>query len=238
VSAFLGFFFRFLGVVLGIGMLGLGQGRAGVGAHLETSPMTQDHTSKTDVTLLARLRHDPKDQAAWGDFVARYGPKILDWCRRWGLQQADAQDVTQEVLLKLNRLMATFVYDPAGSFQAWLKTVAHHTWCDFVAQRRRAGMGTSNSKLVAFLENPQAGADLAEDLQDEFRLELLDRAMARVRPRVASRAWDAFRLTALEGWSGSAAGAHLQMKVAQVYLARSRVTKRIEEEVRRMERLE
>ena len=92
--------------------------------------------------------------------------------------------------------------------------------------------------MVAFLECPQAGADLAEDLQDEFRLEMLDRAIARVRPRVASRAWDAFRLTALEGWSGSAAGAHLEMKVAQVYLARSRVTKRIDEEVRRLERLE
>ena len=48
--------------------------------------MTQDHPSTTDVTLLARLRHDPKDQAAWGDFVARYGPKILRWCRRWDLQ--------------------------------------------------------------------------------------------------------------------------------------------------------
>jgi RNA polymerase sigma-70 factor (ECF subfamily) len=200
--------------------------------------MAQDHPSTTSVTLLGRLRHDPKDQAAWGDFVARYGPKILGWCRRWQLQQADAQDVTQEVLLKLNHLMATFVYDPKGSFQAWLKTLTHHAWRDFVAQRRRADRGRGNSQMVAFLENPQAGADLVEDLQDEFRRELLDRAMARVQPRVASRAWDAFRLTALEGWSGSAAGAHLQMKVAQVYMARSRVTKRIEDEVRRLERLE
>ena len=91
--------------------------------------------------------------------------------------------------------------------------------------------------MVALLESPQAGADLAEDLQDEFRLELLDRAMARVRPRFASRTWDAFCLTALEGWSGSAAGAHLQMKVAQVYISKCRITKRIEEEVRRLERL-
>jgi RNA polymerase sigma-70 factor (ECF subfamily) len=200
--------------------------------------MTQDHPSKTDFTLLARLRQDPKDQAAWGDFVARYGPKILGWCRRWRLQQADCQDVTQEVLLKLNRLMATFEYDPARSFRAWLKTLAHHAWCDFVAQRRREGLGRCDSQLVAFLESSKAGADLAEDLQDEFRREVLDRAMARVRPRVASRTWDAFCLTALEGWSGSAAGGQLQMKVAQVYLAKSRVTKRIEQEVRRLERLE
>ena len=99
-------------------------------------------------------------------------------------------------------------------------------------------MGSGDSQMVAFLESLQAGAELVEDLQDEFRRELMDQAMARVRPRVASRAWDAFRLMALEGWSGAAAGAHLQMKVAQVYLAKSRVTKRIQEEVQRLERLE
>jgi RNA polymerase sigma-70 factor (ECF subfamily) len=141
-------------------------------------------------------------------------------------------------LLKLNRLMATFHYDPARSFQAWLKTLAHHAWRDFVARRRRANWGTGDSELIALLESPDAGTDLAEDLQDEFHRELLDRAMARVRPRVASRTWDAFRLTALEGRSGSAAGAQLQMKVAQVYLAKCRVTKRIEAEVRQLERLE
>jgi RNA polymerase sigma-70 factor (ECF subfamily) len=224
--------------MLGVGNARIQPGRAGIAAHPGTIPMTQDHPSKTDLTLLARLRHEPKDQAAWADFVARYGPKIFGWCRRWGLQQADAQDVTQDVLVKLNRLMSTFDYDPAGSFQAWLKTLTHHAWCDFVAQRRRADRGWGDSQMVAFLESTHAGADLAEELQDEFRRELLDRAMARVRRRVASRTWDAFSLTVLEGWSGSAAGAHLQMKVGQVYMAKSRVTKRIEEEVRLLERLE
>ena len=200
--------------------------------------MPRDPASLTSVTLLSRLRHDSSDQAAWGDFVARYGPKILDWCRRWQLQEADAQDVTQEVLLKLNRLMATFVYDPTGSFRAWLKTLTHHAWRDFVGERRRRGMGSGDSQIVALLESVQAGAELAEDLQDEFRRELMDRAIERVRSRVASRAWEAFRLTALEGWSGAAAGAHLQMNVAQVYLAKSRITKRIQEEVRRLERRE
>ena len=69
--------------------------------------MPRDHPSRTSVTLLGRLRQDPKDQAAWNDFVARYEPRILQWCRGWGLQESDAQDVTQDVLLKLNGLMAT-----------------------------------------------------------------------------------------------------------------------------------
>jgi RNA polymerase sigma-70 factor (ECF subfamily) len=199
--------------------------------------MTRNHTSSTCVTLLAQLRYAPGDEAAWSDFVACYGPKILEWCRRWQLQQADAQDVTQEVLLKLTRLMAAFDYDPEGSFRAWLKTLAHHAWRDFVDERRRAVMGTGDSRMVEFLESIHAGAELDESLQYEFHRELMHQAMARVRGRVAARAWDAFRLTALEGWSGAAAGAHLQMKVAQVYLAKSRVAKSVQQEVRRLERL-
>ena len=126
--------------------------------------MTQDHPSKTDVTLLARLRHDPTDQAAWGDFVARYGPQILRWCRRWDLQEADAEDVTQDVLLKLHGLMATFSYEASKSFRAWLKMLMHHAWRDLVAQRRRAGIGAGDSRMGAFLEGLEAGDDLATDL--------------------------------------------------------------------------
>jgi hypothetical protein len=85
--------------------------------------MPDDDPLRTSVTLLGRLRRDPKDQAAWNDFVARYGPRILQWCRGWNLQESDSQDVAQEVLLKLNGLMARFVYDPSGSFRGWLKTL-------------------------------------------------------------------------------------------------------------------
>jgi RNA polymerase sigma-70 factor (ECF subfamily) len=197
--------------------------------------MVQDDPSNTSVTLLGRLCQDPKDQTAWSDFVVRYGPKILQWCRRWRLQEADAQDVAQDVLLKLHGVMATFSYDAARSFRAWLKTLAHHAWRDFVAERRRAGIGTGDTPMAAFLNNLAAGGDLAEDLEEEFRRELLDLAMARVKARVPLHTWDAFRLTALEGSSGAVAAAQLQMKTAQVYLARSKVKKRIQEEVHRLE---
>lgn len=51
---------------------------------------------------------------------------VYRWCRRWHLQDADAEDVTQAVLAKLTGKMGSFEYDPARSFRAWLKTVAHH----------------------------------------------------------------------------------------------------------------
>ena len=78
--------------------------------------------SQTSASLLNRLRRDPNDQSAWNEFVNRYGPRIHAWCRHWNLQEADAQDVTQIVLLQLAAKMRTFVYDPSRSFRAWLKT--------------------------------------------------------------------------------------------------------------------
>jgi RNA polymerase sigma-70 factor (ECF subfamily) len=131
--------------------------------------------------------------------------------------------------------MATFSYDAAGSFRAWLKTLAHHAWRDLVADRRLAGIGTGETQMAALLNNLAAGEDLAGDLQEEFHRELMDQAMARVKARVPPQTWDAFRLTALEGWSGAAAAAQLQMRTAQVYLARSKVKKRIQEEVQSLE---
>src|SRR5262249_27845754 len=89
-------------------------------------PMDQPSDSETSPTLLGRLRLDPSDQASWKTFVQRYGPKIYGWCRGWNLQDADAQDVTQNVLLKLAAKLSTFHYDPAGSFRGWLKTLTHH----------------------------------------------------------------------------------------------------------------
>jgi RNA polymerase sigma-70 factor (ECF subfamily) len=195
----------------------------------------EDHPSQTSSTLLGRLRRDPRDQAAWSAFVARYQPRILDWCRGWGLQESDAQDVTQAVLLKLSRSMTTFVYDRSRSFRGWLKTIARHAWRDLVAERKRAGAGSGDSRLGELLGNIEAGDGLVQQLAEEFRRELLDEAMARVRPRVAPRTWDAFRLTALEGCSGAAAAAQLEMKVARVYVAKSEVKTMIREEVRRLE---
>jgi RNA polymerase sigma-70 factor (ECF subfamily) len=98
--------------------------------------MSEGDASWTSVTLLGRLRNAPKDPAAWSDFAAQYGSKIVRWCRRWGLQESDAHDP----LLKLNGPVATFVYDASGGFRAWLKTLTHHAWRDLVAERRRADL--------------------------------------------------------------------------------------------------
>ncbi len=193
-------------------------------AELQTSP-----------TLLGRLRQDPTDQAAWTAFVDRYGGKIYGWCRHWGLQATDAQDVTQNVLLLLAQKLGAFVYDPSRSFRGWLKVLTHHAWSDFVARRQRPGLGSADSQIESVLHSLEARDDLVARLHAEFDLEILAEAEARVRLRVELHTWEAFRLTAADGLSGAEAAQQLGLQVATVFKAKSKVQKMLQEEVRRLE---
>src|ERR1700733_1649854 len=103
------------------------------------SPMDDTPRSATSPTLLGRRQQQPNDQAAWEQFVERYGRLILAWCRQAHLQDADIEDITQIVLVKLADKMRTFAYDPSKSFRGWLRTLPPHVWRDFVEARQRAG---------------------------------------------------------------------------------------------------
>jgi RNA polymerase sigma-70 factor (ECF subfamily) len=193
--------------------------------------MSTPHGPLTSLRLLEELRRDPADERAWGEFVHRYRGRIHAWCREWGLQPADADDVTQIVLVKLTDKLREFHYDPAGSFRAWLRTVTQHAWSDFLRlQPRTAGSGDSH--VWRQLDSVEARADLEQRLADAFDQELLGVAMLRVRRRVAAQTWEAFRLTALEGRPGVTAAKELGMPVAHVFVAKHRVQKLLRKEVR------
>jgi RNA polymerase sigma factor (sigma-70 family) len=188
---------------------------------------------QTSATLLARLRQAPADQAAWRHFMECYGRKIYAWCRQWNLQEADAEDVTQNVLIKLADKMKLFVYDPEKSFRAWLKTVTRNAWSDYWAGRKAVAVG--GSQALEMLATVEAREDLVRRLDGEFDRELLEEARARVRLRVTPRTWEAFELTAIQGQSGAEVAAALDMKVATVFVARSKVQKMLQEEIQKLE---
>jgi RNA polymerase sigma-70 factor (ECF subfamily) len=189
----------------------------------------------TQVSLLLRLRNNPADAVAWEAFVRRYGRRIFAWCRRWGLQEADAEDVTQNVLLILAEKMGEFTYDANGSFRAWLKTVARHAWSKFVSAQSRGGRGSGDQQEMISLHSLTARDDLTARLEEEYDRELLEQAMMRVAQRVESHTWQAFTLLALEGLSGTEVAAQLNLPVAMVYVAKCRVQKLLREEIRALE---
>jgi RNA polymerase sigma factor (sigma-70 family) len=197
--------------------------------------MDDSSAVRTSVSLLGRLRGDASDAAAWETFVSRYGPKIMAWCRQWKLQDADAEDVTQNVLLMVSRQMRTFRYDPARSFRAWLKTIARRAWSDWIAARQRSTPGSGDSEVMELLASVEAGDDLARRLEEEYARELLDTAAARVRLRIKPRTWEAFCLLAKDGVSGADVAARLGMKIGAVFVAKNRVQKMLRQEIAALE---
>jgi RNA polymerase sigma-70 factor (ECF subfamily) len=198
--------------------------------------MKDSGDSATRVTLLERIAHaGGHDQDAWREFVAYYGQKVNRWCLHWKLQAADAEDVTQIVLLKLAVRMKEFVYDPSQSFRAWLKKVAYHAWLDFLDGRRAANRGQGGSDVFALLESVEAREDLLQRMEEGFDRELLDRALEIVRGQFATHNWEAFCLTALQGVSAAATARQLNMSIGRVYAARSQIQQRLSEVCRKLE---
>lgn len=195
--------------------------------------MSDEHT--TSATLLGRLRHSPTDEPAWNQFVIRYAPRIYSWCVHWGLQSADAEDVTQGVLTTLAVRMKTFEYDPSQRFRAWLRVVTRNAWLAFVEARKSAAVGSGDSVVERLLGSVEARDDLARRLEQEFDQELLGVVLERVRGWIEPRTWDAFRFTALEQRPAAEAAESLGMNLAAVYMARSRVQKMIRDELARVD---
>lgn len=188
----------------------------------------------TSVSLLLRLRGEPANGEAWLEFVQRYRPRIHAFCRAYPLQPADADDVTQAVLLKLVVKLREFRYDPAQSFRAWLKTVTRNALCDFV-RSREPDQASGDSAIQRLLGEVETREKLAQQIEAEFDQELLDEALRRVRPRVPPQQWHAFRLTALEGISGVQAAAQLKMHVTTVYTSKFKVQQLVREVIGRLE---
>ena len=193
--------------------------------------MSSSTDSQTSLTLIDLLRRYPKDAGAWDRFVRRYRPKIYGWSRDRGLQEADAEDVAQDVIAILTRKMASFRYDPSRRFHAWLKTITYHALSDLIASRCRA----IGDRPTPFLETIEARANLERRLDEVFDRELLELAIARVRERVAAPTWDAFRLTTFEGHTGAEASRRLGIPVVSVFVSKHRVQKMLREEIARLE---
>ncbi|MCI0683410.1 MAG: sigma-70 family RNA polymerase sigma factor [Gemmataceae bacterium] len=189
----------------------------------------------TRPSLLVRLR-DLTDQAAWMQFVDVYGPLIYGYLRKQGLQDADAADVTQDVLKAVARVRAVD-YDPGrGSFRGWLFTIVRNLLRNFRGRQHRPGRGAGDPAAVELLHAqpaPEADSDAAWEC--EYRRRTFAWAADQVRPQVLESTWQAFWRTAVDGQAPETVAQELHMPVASVYLAKSRIMARLKEQIRLMQ---
>ncbi|MFT3882572.1 MAG: sigma-70 family RNA polymerase sigma factor [Gemmatales bacterium] len=191
------------------------------------------HAPDTSVTLLGRLSEFPPNQNAWKDFVAIYGFHLIQWCKRYGLQNADAEDVTQLTLLRLSRVMRSFDYNPDLSFRAWLRTVAHHVWQDFTKSKKNTILKNANGQQLLF--TIEAERDFTLSLESAYEEEMLKKALDNVRLRVLPQTWEAFRLTTIDQIPSQEAADRIGVNLSSIYKAKSNVLKLLQEEMRHLE---
>ena len=191
--------------------------------------------SATRASLLVRIR-DPQDRDAWRQFVALYAPLIHGLARGRGLQDADAADLTQEVLRVVADAVPDLRYDPArGSFRGWLYTVVRNKVHDFFTSRAHRERGGGDSATQQLLDNQAAQDDEADRWEHEYQRHLVNLAAQQVRDAFAPATWQAFWLVAVEGKGGEEAARLLGMSAGAVYVAKSRVLARLRSQVRMLE---
>jgi RNA polymerase sigma factor (sigma-70 family) len=186
----------------------------------------------TRPSLLARIK-DTGDRQAWAEFVDIYAPLIYRFAQKQGLQDADAADLSQEVLSAVARSAARLDYDPArGSFRGWLFRVVRNELCDFGAARRRHQSGSGDSAMKRRLEEqPAPSEDEAAVWESEYERQLFALACEQVRRDFNQSTWQAFWLTAIQGKSGKQVADVLSMTSAAVYLAKRRVIARLRQQI-------
>lgn len=187
----------------------------------------------TSLGLLEKLQSEQFDQNAWEEFVRRYARVLRDWARRWGIQGSDAEDLAQEVMLKLVRQMRDFRYDPTQSFRGWLKTVAYRTLAR-QRERSRRSVSLGESGQGHPVDSVEAHEDLDRLLRSQAEQELFELAAERVQARVRALSWHAFAMSAIDGLRGEEIAKRLGISLSAVYVAKYRVQKLLGEEIRRI----
>jgi RNA polymerase sigma factor (sigma-70 family) len=191
---------------------------------------------ETRPSLILRLT-DPDDAEAWEEFVAIYSPVLYRFARQKGLQHADAQNLVQEVVMAVARSVESWDPDPArGKFRSWLFRVARNRAINFLTRPNHKGIGTGDTGTLRWLENQPDGTEADSALFDrEYRREVFHWAASKVRVAVQETTWQAFWLTSLEERPVPEVAAKLGMSPGAVYIARSRVMAKLQDQVSQWE---
>lgn len=171
----------------------------------------------TPVTLLQKLRAGANGGAdAWPRFVEMFAPLVFQWARRYGLQDADAEETVQDVFLTLLRRMRTFNYNADGSFRAWLSTVTRHETL------RRLG-GTRPSALAEDIpQDPES-----ESERREYAAWVMQRAARIIERDFEPATWKAFHAYVIDDRPAADVARELGLSPNAVYLASNRVLTRL-----------
>lgn len=188
-------------------------------------------SESTSRSLLARAKANEPE--AWERLAAIYSPVVYRWARQCKLQASDAADIVQEAFHAVAQHIDDFRREnPQDSFRAWLRTITLNKVRDHIRRRSARAEGRGGTEALQHLQNlPDQIADDSADHVSQDKRELSRRALDLMRTDFEERTWQAFWKTAVDGRPGAEVAAELNMSVAAVYMAKSRVLRRLRQEL-------
>jgi RNA polymerase sigma-70 factor, ECF subfamily len=183
-------------------------------------------------TLLVRLQ--AREEDAWRRLDHVYGPVVLGWCYGAGVQPEDAADVKQDVFRSVAGAIANFRRDePGASFRGWLWRITQNKLRDFFRRRRQqpvAAGGTTFQQQLQELPVATGEESVPPGPSEEETGGVFRRALELVRSEFAENTWQAFWKVTNAGQAPADVAAELGMTAGAVYVAKSRVLRRLREE--------
>lgn len=179
----------------------------------------------TSLSLLDRIREQDPD--GWERFVTLYCPLIYEACRRFGVQAADADDVSQDVLQSVSRAIGDFKKERQGdSFRGWLYRIVQNKVRDHFRRSAKQPHGVGGSDVLNLDQLP---AELSEGSLSNAPGgdPVLMRALEMIRSEFQEQSWTAFWRMTVEGHSAAEIAADLGMKTNAVRQAKFRIMQRL-----------
>lgn len=199
---------------------------------------TATFSAVTSTYLLECLK-DSDHKTVWEQFVARYRPMILQYARRLGLNEQDAEDAAQQALTGFCTAYRAGRYQRAkGRLRDWLFGIAKHQILKILDRRhQREVQITQRTGQSDFFASVPAEDQLTEIWQYEWRQAVLRQCMEETRKEFDVKTVQAFEMFARDGLPAKQVAQQLGTTENAVYLAKRRVLAKVRELLPQMEQI-
>jgi len=186
---------------------------------------TTNSSAGTSVTLLERVR-DVGDAEAWRTFFGLYFPMVTKYARIRGLRASEAEEVAQECMKTLAGHMRSFQYSRGrGRFREYLRKMVNHQVANMHRRKRPRQAQTGELENLASPDASRAAWDRA------WLREHLAFCIKKLDSRCSDHTVRAFQLYALQEWPVEKVCETLGINANQVYLAKTRMIRRLRKEI-------
>jgi RNA polymerase sigma factor (sigma-70 family) len=199
---------------------------------------------QTRPSLLHRLKTGD-DAESWQAFYRIYGKLVRDFAIQAGLTNTEADEVVQETAIAMARHLPEYRYDPkVCRFKTWLLNQTSWRIKDQFKKRKKetasmqnhsSGQGADETATINRVPDARA-ADLDAVFESQWRKNLFDAAVERVKVKFSLKQFQIFDLVVLKEWPAATVAQSLGVSLANVYVTRHRISSAIKTEAKRLER--